>query len=147
MPGSVVQRLNLTMRIRDLLRDDGLSCDVARPPRPPENQRTPSLPYVIVYPLTGGEPIGPALSSPDSFAQLAYQFTCVGKSAHQCEALADRVCRILVGRTDDESQYLTDLNAEGLRVTGRWWEGPGDLDDQTPIMSRPDRYRFGVAAA
>lgn len=57
-----------------------------------------SPPYVVVYPIAGGDMYGP-LGAKDDDAELIYQVTCVGSSREQAEWLADKANALLGGFT------------------------------------------------
>lgn len=140
----VLAREPLTVRIRDALRAAGISCGVAKPPPPPSGQRTPTLPYAILYPLGLGTD-GPGYYAPDSTGRFTYQVTSVGEDARQVDGLADDVRAVLVGRTG--TGFVTDLDAPGVRVSERWTEGPTSFDYSPPLLSLPELFQFAAQVA
>jgi hypothetical protein len=93
--------------------------------------------YYIVYPLPGGLFDG-TLGCPDDDASLIWQVTCVGATARQCEAAADRANSVLVG------QPLTIAGRYVTRVQADMAGGGVRRDDtvQPPVFIATPRYRI-----
>lgn len=116
-----------TDAVIDALQALGLTVgDAVAPPSAP--------PYVVVYPIAGGDMYGP-LGAKDDDAELIYQVTCVGASREQAQWLVDKVTALL----------------GGLTITGRsvplvtFDTVPGIFRDDstgTPLFTAAPRFRI-----
>jgi hypothetical protein len=95
------------------------------------------IPYVIVYPLSGGIFDGP-LGCPSDDASLIWQITCVGGDRQQCELTVDRVNALIV------EQPLTVTGRHISRVWADMAGGGARRDDevQPPVFIATPRYRI-----
>jgi hypothetical protein len=145
----VIERTPLTLKLREVLRAAGLRCEIGRPPAPTTGEQSAKLPYVILYPIEGGQGFfGPPLGNPESLGELMVQTTAVGETGHQCDAVADKVRSVLLGRSG--SDYVTSLDvaasgsSSGVKVIARWSHGAGSLEVDSALVTLPERYVFGV---
>jgi len=95
---------------------------------------TGNPPYVVVYPVTGGDTYGP-LGAQNDDAELIYQVTCVGTSRQQAQWLADKAMGLLSGITVT-GRSLPLVTVETVPGVMR------DDDVQPPIFWAAPRFRL-----
>lgn len=126
--------------------------EIMEAPKAPGNG--PLLPYAILYPLPGGSFDGPPLSDPHADVTFSYQVTSVGKTAEQCQSMADRVRATMLGRKNGAFVKAIS-NPSGVKIMDRAPDGgPGGIDRATGaadtdnvVFSVPERYLITVTPA
>jgi len=82
---------------------------------PPEDA---TLPYAVVYSITGGAFYAPSLTGAQNDAEFLFQVTCVGGTSAQAAWLDDKVRDIILGRTATGA-FTTPLTPAGMTVNER----------------------------
>lgn len=110
----------------DRLEAEGLRVGDARAPG--------EAPYLVVYPIPGGD-FGGTLAAPNDDAELVRQVSCVGTTREQAEWWADRAIRA-----------LTSITVTGRAILRVEPEGPPgvfrDDDASPPVFVAPVRFRI-----
>lgn len=120
----------------------GRPIDITNVPAPETGAVNPAPPYAIIYPIPGGAFTGGPLQGVFTDGDFRFQVTSVGIDYIQCEWMADRVRRTLLGRNNDGSHTFS-LNTDEYDVILRESEsGPGDVGRVEKLYSSAERFRF-----
>lgn len=96
-------------------------------------------PYVVVYPIAGGEMFG-SLDDPYEDADLLYQVTCVGRTREQAEAITNRAMALLNGFSVT-GRSIALVSPEGTPGTRP------DHDVDPPVFYSTPRFRIKTTPA
>lgn len=112
-------------------------------PKPIPPAKTPKVPYLVVYELTGGG-YGGELRRPERRVTYLYRIRAVGETEEQASWLAGRVRSHILGR-DAHGRLAIELAAEGLLVKDRWPEGsPGGVEKTSGLFQSEDDFALVV---
>lgn len=121
---NVIERLTVNEAVAVLLEDIGRPVGRSRVPTlPTDDQVDADPPYIILYPITGGEFWGAPLTAPEDAAGLVYQVASIGLRQDQAQWMADQARLKLIDR-NDQGGYISTLSIPGLHVVMRTVEGP-----------------------
>lgn len=135
----MISRIDVTDALLETLRSaTGKAIgDHAAPANAPGSE-FPTMPYGVLFSLSGGDADGPPFGAMFSEASVVYQVTCVGETRSQCEWMSDKVRAAVLGR--GAAGFTNAITVTGAKVINRDLAFAGGVTQEGALFNSVEQY-------